>query len=73
MDVSCTSSYYRHHLNTKSLLLTTPRIIDLPLRVVVGQLSQSLEITYYATFSLTISMKTRLNSCWGVPLQHDWR
>jgi hypothetical protein len=36
---------------TKSFLLTAPQTIDSPLKLAGGQLSQSLEISNYVTFS----------------------
>ena len=43
-----------HHLSVKSLLLTTPHIIDLALKVVGGQLLYTNPwITYYVVFAFT--------------------
>jgi hypothetical protein len=52
--------------NTQWLLLTTPRIIDLSLKLASGQLSQSLEIRDHAIFALTLYLKMTQTLCWSV-------
>ena len=51
-NMNCTLSNHGHHLNVGSLLLTTPQIIDLPLKLDNGQQFLSLEEISYATFAL---------------------
>ena len=43
------------------------RSIDLQLKLGSGQLSLILEIIDYATFALTMQLKTRHTLCWSVP------
>ena len=52
--------------NTQWLLLTTPQIIDLSLKLASGQLSQSLEIRDYAIFALPLYLKVTQTLCWSV-------
>ena len=63
-NVNCTWSNHWHHHNARSLLLTTPCIIDLPLEMDGGQLSLSLERFDYATFSVMLQVNMRHTLWW---------
>ena len=57
----------------RSLLLTAPRIIDLPFNVTGDHLSLSLEMTNYATLFLKCKLEMTHTSCWSVHVQFHQR
>ena len=66
-NVNCTWSNHWHCHNARSSLPTTPRIIDLPLKLDDDQLSLSLEILDYATFCSYNAVENKAHLCWNVP------
>lgn len=58
LNYECEAYLKQPRPNAKPLLLRTPqKFIDMLLKLVGGRLSQSLEITYCATFALTMSLR----------------
>jgi hypothetical protein len=67
VNVNCTWSNHWHHPNTRALLITTPQIIDLPLKLVGGWHSQFIGIKDYVNLILKMQLKTRYTWYWNVP------
>ena len=66
-NLNCSWSNHWHHRNARSLLLTAPQTIILPLKLYNGWLPLSIEILNYATFAPIMQLKKKHILCWNTP------